>query len=89
MGKSKLQVNVIGRVSAEKVTACNDMIRCNICIDGRICAFWTTEANYEALVFDGFFLRGGNRPDASGVLNTTHIYVAEEQCNDNEKGGKQ
>lgn len=73
MGK-RLQINVMGVETSEDVKMHNDLIRCNICVDGRICAFWTTEANYKALVFDRFFIREGNCIDQIGVINTTNVY---------------
>ena len=75
--KRRLQINVLGTEPSEHVKMYNDLIRCNICIDGRICTFWTTEANYKALIFDGFFIREDNCADQSGVIYTTKVYEEE------------
>ena len=71
----KLQINVVGKESSENVTIYNDLIRCNICVDGRICAFWTTEANYKSLIYDGFFIKNEMLADETGVVNTTNVFV--------------
>lgn len=73
----KLQINVMGTETIERLAVHRNLIRCNICIDGRICAFWTTEANYNALIYDGVFIHDGRLADASGVINTSNVFVEE------------
>ena len=73
MKKRQLQIDVIGPQKGAK-----DMIRCNLYYDGRCCAFWTTRANYEALMYDQLFIRDGKNPDSAGVINTTNIFSEEE-----------
>lgn len=73
----KLQINVMGTDTVERVAVHRNLIRCNICIDGRICAFWTTEANYNSLIHDGVFIQDGRLADASGVINTSNVFVEE------------
>lgn len=73
--EKKIQMNVVGKEPAEKVVAYNDLVKCLVCVSGRICTFWTTEANYKSLIYDGFFIRDGRLADASGVVNTTNVYV--------------
>lgn len=75
--KKKIQMNVVGKESAKNVTAYDDLVKCRVCISGRICTFWTTEANYKALIFDGFFIKDGRSADAAGVVNTTNVFVEE------------
>ncbi|WP_221662021.1 hypothetical protein [Bacteroides faecis] len=72
--KKKLQINVIGKESTENIRVYDDLVRCNICINGRTCTFWTTEANYKALIFDGFFVES----DSTGAINTTNVFTEEE-----------
>ena len=43
MGKRTLQIDVIGPVKG------TDLVKCKLYADGRVCAFWTTQSNYEAL----------------------------------------
>lgn len=77
--EKKIQMNVVGKEPAEKVVAYNDLVKCLVCVSGRICTFWTTEENYKSLIYDGFFIRDGRLADASGVVNTTNVYVEEPQ----------
>ncbi|WP_322933727.1 hypothetical protein VCM39_13470 [Bacteroides sp. CG01] len=75
--KKKIQINVVGKESTENVIKYNDLIKCNICVNGRICTFWTTEANYKALIFDGFFINDGITDTKTGIINTTSVYTEE------------
>lgn len=67
--EKKIQINVVGKADKRKVRQYNDLIECRICIDERTCKFWTTEANYEALVYDGFFLRNDKSIDQDEITN--------------------
>lgn len=67
--EKKIQINVVGKANKRKVMQYNDLIECRFCVDGRVCTFWTTEANYEALVYDGFFLRNDKLIDQDGITN--------------------
>lgn len=77
--EKKIQMNVVGKEYAEKDIEYNDLVKCLVCVSGRICTFWTTEANYKSLIYDGFFIRDGRLADASGVINTTNVYVEEPE----------
>lgn len=70
MGKRELQIDVMGEEPQNK-----DLIRCKIYIDGRCCIFWTTKANYEALMYDKVFIRDGKTKDSANVLNTTNVFI--------------
>lgn len=72
MGTRILKIDVIGSVSAKDIQY--QLIECQICIDGRYCMFWTTKANYEALLYDKVFIRDGKTKDSEGVLNTTNTF---------------
>jgi hypothetical protein len=69
MEKRTLQIDVIGPLPTN-----TELIECNIYIDGRCCRFWTTKANYEALMYDKVFIRDGKEKDSAGVLNTTNTF---------------
>jgi len=69
----KLQIDVIG-----EEPECTGFVKCKIYIDGRSCIFWTTDANYQALMYDGVFIRNGKTRDSAGVINTTRTFIEEE-----------
>lgn len=71
MKKRTLQIDVIGPVEG------TDFVKCKLYADGRVCAFWTTQANYEALIFDKIFIRDGKSVDSAGVVNTTNTFIEE------------
>lgn len=75
--KKKIQINVVGKESTENVIKYNDLIKCNIYVNGRTCTFWTTEANHKALIFDGFFINDGITDTKTGIINTTSVYTEE------------
>lgn len=70
MKQRKLQIDVIGPHEEDE-----KIIECLIYIDGRCCTFYTSRANYQALMFDGVFIRDGKERDSANVLNTTHVFV--------------
>jgi len=65
-----LQIDVLG---PEELNS--DIIKCRIYIDGRCCTFWTTNSNYEALMYDKVFIRNGKSKDSANVLNTTNVFI--------------
>ncbi|WP_277134433.1 hypothetical protein [Bacteroides congonensis] len=73
--KKNIRIKVTGRESSENVRAYDDLIRCEICVSGRTCAFWTTEANYKALVFDGLFKEAENVSESEVVICETGLFV--------------
>lgn len=70
--KRTLQIDVLGPLDINE-----NIIDCNIYIDGRCCRFYTSKANYEALMYDGIFLRNVTKKDSAGVLNTTNVFIEE------------
>ena len=72
--KKNIRIKVTGRESSENVRAYDDLIRCEICVSGRTCAFWTTEANYKALVFDGLFKEAENVSESEVVICETGLF---------------
>lgn len=70
MSKRELQIDVKGPEPSNP-----ELIRCNIYVDGRCCAFWTTKSNYEALMYDKVFIRDGKTLDSANILNTTNVFV--------------
>lgn len=78
MPQRTLKIDVIGPVSAKDIQY--QLIECQIYIDGRYCMFWTTKANYEALMYDKVFIRDGKTKDSDGVLNTTNTFVEDLNC---------
>ena len=69
-----LQIDVMGSEPDILKFRDDELIRCKLYVDGRACIFWTTEANYKALVYDGFFVRDGKDNDSSGAVNTTNVF---------------
>lgn len=65
----KLQIDVLGPVENQ-----NDIIECRLIVDGRWYIFYTSRANYEALISDGLFIRNGKERDSANVLNTTRVF---------------
>lgn len=72
MKKRTLQIDVIGPVEG------TDLVKCKLYVDGRVCMFWTTQSNYEALMFDKIFIRDGKTVDSAGVINTTNNFIEED-----------
>ncbi len=71
-----IQIDVKGVVRFEDVEKLkNDIIRCDIHIDGRCCEFWTSKRTYEALQYDGIFIRDGKTIDSSGAINTSITFT--------------
>ena len=69
MKKRELQIDVLGPSKQDE-----NIIECNIYIDGRCCRFYTSKSNYEALMYDKVFIRDGKEKDSANVLNTTNIF---------------
>ena len=67
--KRKLQIDVKGPVEGNE-----QLIKCKLYFDGRCCTFYTSKANYEALLYDGLFIRDGKTKDSADVLNTTNSF---------------
>jgi hypothetical protein len=44
-------------------------------VDGRDCRIYTSKSNYEALMFDGVFIRDGKEKDSANCINTTKVYL--------------
>lgn len=72
MDKRTLKIDVIGPVEG------TDIVKCKLRVNGRTCAFWTTQSNYEALMYDNIFIRDGKEIDSDGVINTTKVFVEED-----------
>ena len=73
--KKNIQIKVNGRESSGNTGIYNDLIRCEIRVSGRACMFWTTEANYKALVFDGLFKEAGNASGSEEFTCETGLFV--------------
>ena len=72
MSKKTLQIDVKGPMDSD-----SGIIACVISIDGRDCLFYTSRANYEALMYDGVFIRDGKNRDSAGILNTSKVFIEE------------
>lgn len=66
----KLQIDVKGPMEADE-----NIIEMVLSVDGRDCRFYTSKANYEALIYDGVFVRDGKEKDSANCINTTNVYV--------------
>lgn len=73
--KKNIRIKVTGRESSENIRAYDDLIKCEICVSGRTCTFWTTEANYKALVFDRLFKEAGNASESEEVICETGLFI--------------
>lgn len=71
MKKRAIRIEVIGPVEGA------DFMRCKLHADGRVCGFYISKANYEALAFDKIFIRESEEVDAEGVINTTNTFIEE------------
>ena len=69
MTKRTLQIDVLGACENNE-----SIIECNVIVSGRCCRFYTSKSNYEALMFDGVFVRNGKEKDSANVLNTTKVF---------------
>lgn len=69
MPKRNLQIDVKGPHELD-----SDVIDCNLIIDGRTCRFYMSKSNYEALMYDGVFIRDGKIRDSANILNTTNVF---------------
>lgn len=72
MNKRALKIDVIGPIEG------TDFVKCKLYADGRTCIFWTTQSNYEALMYDKIFIRDGKEIDSAGVINTTKVFFEED-----------
>lgn len=71
--KRRLQIDVKG-----PVPGADNTMECLLSVDGRDCTFYMSKADYEALIYDGVFVRDGNKKDSSSkIVNTTDVYVEE------------
>jgi hypothetical protein len=69
MKKRTLQIDIKGFHEE------NDrVVEFNLIVDGRTCLCYTSRSNYEALIYDGFFVRDGKEKDSAGILNTTKMF---------------
>lgn len=64
-----MQIDVVGATAHDQ-----NIMECKLHADGRTCRFFMSKANYEALVFDGIFVRDGKSKDSAGVINTTNTF---------------
>ena len=53
----------------------NNTAVCNMYTEARCIRIVMTEADYEALKRDGFFIRSGKEKDSAGVINTSKEYA--------------
>lgn len=67
MKQRTLQIEVQGPVKDNP-----DMIRYHLIIDGRRCAFFTSESNFEALVYDKVFITD---PDRGERVKRTNVFI--------------
>lgn len=72
MEKRTLQIDVVGPVKD------TEFMKCKLYADGRVCVFYMTKSNYDALVFDKIFIRDGKTVDSAGVINTTNAFIEED-----------
>jgi len=66
----KLQIDVKGPMEAD-----SNIIEMVLSVDGRDCRFYTSKSNYEALIYDGIFVRDGKKKDSANCVNTTNVYI--------------
>lgn len=66
----KLQIDVKGPMATD-----SNIIEMVLSVDGRDCRIYTSKSNYEALIFDGVFIRDGKEKDSANCINTTRVYV--------------
>lgn len=69
MGNRTMQIDVIGLIEG------TEFMKCKLYADGRVCAFYMTESNYKALMYDKIFIRDGKTVDSANVINTTNIFI--------------
>jgi len=75
MKKRTIQIDVMGLEPDFDRIRNDELIRCKLYVNGCAAMIWTTKANYESLMYDGFFVRDGKEQDCSGAINTTDVYV--------------
>ena len=68
--KRQLQIDVKGAMKDNP-----NIIEMVLSVDGRDCRFYTSKSNYQALIYDGVFIRDGKEKDSANCINTTNIYV--------------
>jgi len=66
----KLQIDVKGPMQSDA-----NIIEMVLSVDYRNCRFYISKANYEALIYDGVFVRDGKEKDSANCVNTTNVYV--------------
>jgi hypothetical protein len=69
MSKRRLQIDVLGPTGDN-----SGIVECRLYVGGRCCQFFMSESNYEALMYDGVFIRDGKEKDSAGVINTTRLF---------------
>lgn len=52
----------------------NEIVQCNLIVDGRNVKMFIQESDYNHLIKDGFFIRDGKEADSAGCINTTNVY---------------
>ncbi|RQO65094.1 hypothetical protein DBR40_24800 [Pedobacter sp. KBW01] len=67
--RRKLQIDVKGTAENN-----DNIIECCLIFDGRSCIFYLSKANYEALMYDGLFIRDGKSRDSANIINTTNLF---------------
>ncbi|RZM17756.1 MAG: hypothetical protein EOO88_42540 [Pedobacter sp.] len=66
----QLQIDVKGPLEGN-----DSLIECRLYYNGRCCTFYTSKANYKALMHDGLFIRNGKERDSADILNTTNVFI--------------
>lgn len=75
MKKLTLQIDVMGIEPDFELIRPDELMRCKLYVNGSTCIMWTTKANYDALMYHGFFIRDGKKQDCSGAINTTNTFI--------------
>ena len=65
-----LQIDVKGNMPDN-----SNIMECNLYVDGRCCKIFMSRVDYEALNYDGVFIRDGRAIDSANVINTTNVFV--------------
>lgn len=74
MENKKLQIDVLGPMEDNP-----SLVECIIKVGFRRNLFYTPKANYEAMMYDGVFIRDGKEKNALGVINTTNVFIEDAE----------
>ena len=69
MKNRNLQIDVLGLMDEA-----GEFMSCILIVDGRSCKIFMSKSNYEALKYDGVFIRDGKEKDSANVINTTRVF---------------